>query len=249
MIRIDMSEYMEKQSVSRLVGAPPGYIGYDEGGQLTDAVRRKPYSVLLFDEMEKAHPDVFNVMLQMLDDGRVTDSKGTVVNFRNCIIIFTSNIGSKDILDLQGSSDAADQIIMQERVTAAMKDYFKPEFLNRIDEYVIFNSLSKKDLRQIVKLEATRLEKRLSDRQITMAMSEAALDYLANVGFDPVYGARPLKRTIQRELETTVAQGILRGEYFDGDTIMVDLENEKIIIRRDAVASAASLPVVLEGFE
>lgn len=249
MIRIDMSEYMEKQSVSRLVGAPPGYVGYDEGGQLTDAVRRKPYSVLLFDEMEKAHPDVFNVMLQMLDDGRVTDSKGNVVNFRNCIIIYTSNIGSKDILDLQGSSNPADQIIMQERVTAAMKDYFKPEFLNRIDEYVIFNSLSKKDLRQIVKLEATRLEKRLSDRQITMEMSEAALDYLANVGFDPVYGARPLKRTIQRELETTVAQGILRGEYFDGDTIMVDMENEKIVIRRDAVASAASSPVVLEGFE
>jgi ATP-dependent Clp protease ATP-binding subunit ClpB len=188
-------------------------------------------------------------MLQMLDDGRVTDSKGNVVNFRNCIIIYTSNIGSKDILDLQGSSNPADQIIMQERVTAAMKDYFKPEFLNRIDEYVIFNSLSKKDLRQIVKLEATRLEKRLSDRQITMEMSEAALDYLANVGFDPVYGARPLKRTIQRELETTVAQGILRGEYFDGDTIMVDMENEKIVIRRDAVASAASSPVVLEGFE
>ena len=250
MIRIDMSEYMEKHTVSRLVGAPPGYVGYDEGGQLTDAVRRKPYSVLLFDEMEKAHPDVFNVMLQLLDDGRITDSKGNVVNFRNCVVIFTSNIGSKDILDLNGSSEIGDQEIMKQRVTSAMKEHFKPEFLNRIDEYVIFNSLSKKDLREIVKLESNRLEKRLADRQITMAMSEDALDYLAEVGFDPVYGARPLKRTIQRELETPVAQGILRGDYADGDTIVVDMKNFNINVSRaiDAVATVAE-PAVLEGFD
>jgi ATP-dependent Clp protease ATP-binding subunit ClpB len=232
LIRIDMSEYMEKHTVSRLLGAPPGYVGYDEGGQLTDAIRRKPYSVLLFDEMEKAHPDVFNVMLQLLDDGRLTDSKGNTVNFRNTICIFTSNIGSKDILDLGGSSEIGDQAIMKERVTNAMRDYFKPEFLNRIDEYVIFNSLSKKDLRGIVSLEVRRLEKRLADRQMRLALSKAALDFLADVGFDPVYGARPLKRTIQRELETVVARGILSGEYTDGDTVVVDVRNERLDVRR-----------------
>jgi ATP-dependent Clp protease ATP-binding subunit ClpB len=225
LIRIDMSEYMEKHTVSRLVGAPPGYVGYEEGGQLTDAVRRKPYSVILFDEMEKAHPDVFNVMLQILDDGRVTDSKGTTVNFSNTVIIFTSNIGSRDILDLNQSSDIGDQELMRERVTKAMKEYFKPEFLNRIDEHVIFNSLNKSNLRGIVKLEANRLEKRLEDRNIQLVLTESALDYLVDVGFDPIYGARPLKRTIQRELETAVAQGILREDYGDGDTIVVTTSN------------------------
>ena len=232
MIRIDMSEYMEKHTISRLVGAPPGYIGYDEGGQLTDAVRRKPYSVILFDEMEKAHPDVFNIMLQMLDDGRVTDSKGNVVNFRNCVIIFTSNVGSQDIIDLSGSSEIGDQEIMKERVTNAMKAQFKPEFLNRIDEFVVFNSLSRNDLRSIVKLEAQRLEKRLEDRKMKMSLSEAVLDYLADVGFDPVYGARPLKRTLQRELETTIAKGILKGDYTDGDTVVVDVVNNRIEVRK-----------------
>jgi ATP-dependent Clp protease ATP-binding subunit ClpB len=231
-IRIDMSEYMEKHTVSRLVGAPPGYVGYDEGGQLTDAVRRKPYSVVLFDEMEKAHPDVFNIMLQLLDDGRVTDSKGNHVNFRNTIVIFTSNVGSQDILDLGGLSDPESQEIMKERVTNAMKDRFKPEFLNRLDEYVIFNSLSKKDLRGIVKLEVKRLEKRLADRKITMNLTESALDYLADVGFDPVYGARPLKRAIQRELETATARGILRGDFSDGDTIMVTGKTDGLVIEK-----------------
>jgi ATP-dependent Clp protease ATP-binding subunit ClpB len=226
------SEYMEKHTVSRLLGAPPGYVGYDEGGQLTDAVRRKPYSVLLFDEMEKAHPDVFNVMLQLLDDGRLTDSKGTSVNFRNTICIFTSNIGSKDILDLNGSSEPGDQEIMRQRVTQAMKSYFKPEFLNRIDEYVIFNSLNKENLREIVKLEMKRLEKRLEERQIRMTIKEAALDFLADVGFDPVYGARPLKRTIQRELETVVARKILSGELNDGDQLVVDVVNERIDVQK-----------------
>jgi ATP-dependent Clp protease ATP-binding subunit ClpB len=234
LIRIDMSEYMEKHTVSRLLGAPPGYVGYDEGGQLTEAVRRQPYAVLLFDEIEKAHPDVFNVMLQLLDDGRLTDSKGTTVNFRNTICIFTSNIGSSDILDLGGSTEIGDQEIMKQRVKAAMENHFKPEFLNRIDESVIFNGLSKKDLRFIVKIETKRLEKRLEERQIKLAMSEASLDYLADVGFDPVYGARPLKRAIQRELETVVARGILSGAFNDGDTVVVEMLEGRIGVRRGA---------------
>lgn len=211
LIRIDMSEYMEKHTTSRLLGAPPGYVGYDEGGQLTDAVRRKPYSVILFDEIENAHPDVFNVMLQMLDDGRLTDSKGNTVNFRNTICIFTSNIGSQDILGLKGSKDFAEQEMMKESVRSAMKDYFKPEFLNRIDEQVIFNSLSKEDLRQIVMLETRKLTQRLGERRIKLLLTDAALDFLADVGFDPVYGARPLKRTLLRELETVIAKGIISG--------------------------------------
>ena len=231
LIRIDMSEYMEKHTVSRLLGAPPGYVGYDEGGQLTDAVRRKPYSVLLFDEMEKAHPDVFNVMLQLLDDGRLTDSKGKNVNFRNTICIFTSNIGSQDILDLDVNAEGSDEV-MRQRVTDAMKKHFKPEFLNRIDEYVIFNSLKKQDLREIVKLEIKRLEKRLSEREIKLVVDQYALDFLADVGFDPIYGARPLKRTIQRELETIVAKGILSGTYGDGDTISVGVSNERLDVRK-----------------
>jgi ATP-dependent Clp protease ATP-binding subunit ClpB len=227
LIRIDMSEYMEKHTVSRLIGAPPGYVGYDEGGQLTDAVRRKPYSVLLFDEMEKAHPDVFNIMLQLLDDGRLTDSKGNSVNFRNTIVIFTSNVGSQDILELDGS-DPAQREEMQKRVTNAMKEKFRPEFLNRIDEYVIFNSLNQAALREIVKLEVKRLESRLAEKEMKLGITEDALDHLAEVGFDPVYGARPLKRTIQRELETTVARGILDGAFGDGDGITVDVFNGQL---------------------
>jgi len=233
MIRIDMSEYMEKHTVSRLLGAPPGYVGYDEGGQLTDAVRRRPYSVLLFDEMEKAHPDVFNVMLQMLDDGRLTDSKGRAVDFKNCVIIFTSNIGSQDIIDLEGK----DPDLMKTRVYNAMKENFKPEFLNRIDDTVIFNSLSKDNLRGIVNLEVHKLEKRLAERDITATITEAALDTMADIGFDPVYGARPLKRAIQRELETKVAKGILKGDFNDGDEILIDSENGNIVIRRTRIGT------------
>jgi len=239
LIRIDMSEYMEKHTVSRLLGAPPGYVGYDEGGQLTDAVRRKPYSVLLFDEMEKAHPDVFNVMLQLLDDGRLTDSKGNSVNFRNTICIFTSNIGSQDILDIDADSEEA-KGEMRRRVVAAMKDHFRPEFLNRIDENVVFNSLGKNDLRGIVKLEVKRLQKRLDDKDITLHISESALDFLADVGFDPVYGARPLKRTIQRELETVVAKGILSGSYGEGDAIVVDVSNERLNVFKAEPAAPTS---------
>jgi ATP-dependent Clp protease ATP-binding subunit ClpB len=243
MIRIDMSEYMEKHTVSRLLGAPPGYVGYDEGGQLTDAVRRKPYSVLLFDEMEKAHPDVFNVMLQLLDDGRLTDSKGNSVNFRNTIVIFTSNVGSQDILDLNGEEGSGEE--MRRRVTQAMKEKFRPEFLNRIDEHVIFNSLGKKELREIVKLEVKRLERRLEEKQIKLTLDKEALDFLADVGFDPVYGARPLKRTIQRELETVLARGMLAGDYGEGDTIMVEVVNERLSIRKGD--SSSPTPFVEES--
>lgn len=209
------------------MGAPPGYVGFDEGGQLTDAVRRRPYSVLLFDEMEKAHPDVFNIMLQLLDDGQVTDSKGTKVSFKNCIVIFTSNVGSKDIIDLQGDPD-----LIKAKVTEAMRAQFRPEFLNRIDENIIFNSLSQQNLRGIVILEAQRLESRLAEKSMSMIVTEEALDFLAEVGFDPVYGARPLKRVIQKNLENPIALGILGGEYTDGDTIVVGVVNERIGIRK-----------------
>eukprot|EP00547_Thalassionema_nitzschioides_P004690 CAMPEP_0194217664 /NCGR_PEP_ID=MMETSP0156-20130528/21914_1 /TAXON_ID=33649 /ORGANISM="Thalassionema nitzschioides, Strain L26-B" /LENGTH=911 /DNA_ID=CAMNT_0038946777 /DNA_START=305 /DNA_END=3040 /DNA_ORIENTATION=- len=236
MIRIDMSEYMEKHTVSRLIGAPPGYVGYEEGGQLTDAVRRRPYSVILLDEVEKAHPEVFNVFLQILDDGRVTDSKGTMVNFRNTVVIFTSNIGSQDILECKDKDE------MRQKVEKAMKDHFRPEFLNRIDETVIFNSLDASNLRDIVKIEVKKLEKRLADRQITMTMTDAALDHVANAGFDPVYGARPLKRAIQRELETTVAKGVLKGDFKDGDSIKVDVDSEdNIYVETDVMAAAKTL--------
>ena len=226
-VRIDMSEYMEKHAVSRLIGAPPGYVGYDEGGQLTEAVRRRPYSVILFDEIEKAHPDVFNIMLQILDDGRVTDAQGHTVDFKNSVIIMTSNVGSQYILDVAGDNEQ-----MRSRVMESMRATFRPEFLNRIDEMIIFHSLSKRELRQIVQLQVKRLEKRLADRKMSLKLSESALDFLAEIGYDPVYGARPLKRGIQRELETQMAKGILRGDFVDGDTIFVDIENERLAFKR-----------------
>ncbi|HBK97628.1 MAG TPA: ATP-dependent chaperone ClpB [Microcoleaceae bacterium UBA10368] len=226
-VRIDMSEYMEKHAVSRLIGAPPGYVGYDEGGQLTEAVRRRPYSVILFDEIEKAHPDVFNIMLQILDDGRVTDAQGHTVDFKNSVIIMTSNVGSQYILDVAGDEEQ-----MRSRVMESMRATFRPEFLNRIDEMIIFHSLSKRELRQIVLLQVKRLEKRLADRKMSLKLSESAIDFLAEIGYDPVYGARPLKRGIQRELETQMAKGILRGDFVDGDTIFVDIENERLAFKR-----------------
>ncbi|TAG91158.1 MAG: ATP-dependent chaperone ClpB [Oscillatoriales cyanobacterium] len=226
-VRIDMSEYMEKHAVSRLIGAPPGYVGYDEGGQLTEAVRRRPYSVILFDEIEKAHPDVFNIMLQILDDGRVTDAQGHTVDFKNSVIIMTSNVGSQYILDVAGDEEQ-----MRSRVMESMRATFRPEFLNRIDEMIIFHSLTKAQLRQIVLLQVKRLEKRLAERKMSLKLSESAIDFLAEIGFDPVYGARPLKRGIQRELETQMAKGILRGDFVDGDTIFVDIENERLAFKR-----------------
>jgi len=230
MVRIDMSEYMEKHSVSRLIGAPPGYVGYEEGGQLTESIRRRPYAVILFDEIEKAHPDVFNVMLQILDDGRVTDAQGHTVDFKNSVIIMTSNIGSQYILDVAGDDSQYDE--MRSRVMDAMRTSFRPEFLNRIDEVIIFHALQKFQLRHIVQLQTKRLEQRLADRKMSLKLSESSLDFLAEVGYDPVFGARPLKRAIQRELETQIAKSILRGEFNDGDTIFVDVENERLSFKR-----------------
>ncbi len=230
MVRIDMSEYMEKHTVSRLIGAPPGYVGYEEGGQLTEAIRRRPYAVILFDEIEKAHADVFNVFLQILDDGRVTDAQGHTVDFKNTIIIMTSNIGSQYILDVAGDDSRYDE--MRRRVMEAMRNSFRPEFLNRVDELIIFHSLQKSELREIVKLQVERLRTRLGDRKMSLKLSDSALDFLAEVGYDPVFGARPLKRAIQRELETQIAKAILRGEFNDGDTIYVDVENERLVFKR-----------------
>ena len=230
LVRIDMSEYMEKHAVSRLVGAPPGYVGYEEGGQLTEAIRRRPYSVILFDEIEKAQADVFNIMLQILDDGRLTDSQGRTVDFTNTIIIMTSNIGSQYILDVSGDDSQYEE--MRARVMAAMRDSFRPEFLNRIDEIIIFHALIKSQLRHIVQLQVKGLEKRLDEQKLSLKLSDAAVDYLAELGYDPVYGARPLKRAIQRYLETAIAKSILRGEYQGGDTIFVDVEDERLIFKR-----------------
>ncbi len=229
LVRVDMTEYMEKHAVSRLIGAPPGYVGYEEGGQLTEAIRRRPYAVILFDEIEKAHPDVFNVMLQILDDGRVTDAQGRTVDFKNTVIIMTSNIGSQFILDVAGDNSQYQE--MSSRVMELLRSNFRPEFLNRIDEIIIFHALEKSELREIVKIQVQRLEKRLSDKHMTLKLADAALDFLAEVGYDPTFGARPLKRAIQRELETQIAKNILRGKFNDGDTIYVDVENERLAFR------------------
>lgn len=230
LVRIDMSEYMEKHTVSRLMGAPPGYVGYDEGGQLTEAIRRRPYSVILFDEIEKAHPDVFNVMLQILDDGRLTDAQGHLVDFKNTIIIMTSNIGSQYILDLAGDDSKYEE--MQTRVMDAMRNSFRPEFLNRIDEIIIFHSLDKAQLREIVKLQVRNLGDRLAEQKLSLKISDVALDFIAEVGYDPVYGARPLKRAVQRYLETPIAKSILKGEYKSGETIFVDVADERLTFKR-----------------
>lgn len=228
MIRIDMSEYMEKHTVSRLIGAPPGYVGYEAGGQLTEAVRRRPYAVILFDEVEKAHPDVFNVMLQILDDGRVTDGQGRTVDFTNSVLILTSNIGSQSILNLGGDDNRHQE--MESRVNEALRNHFRPEFLNRIDDTIIFHSLRRDELRQIVSLQVERLRQRLSERKLALKISEAATDWLANAGYDPIYGARPLKRAIQRELETPIAKAILAGLYTEGSTAHINVNEGKLIL-------------------
>ncbi len=229
MVRIDMSEYMEKHTVSRLIGAPPGYVGYEAGGQLTEAVRRRPYAVILFDEVEKAHPDVFNVMLQILDDGRVTDGQGRTVDFTNTVLILTSNIGSQSILELAGDPDQHQA--MESRVNEALRAHFRPEFLNRLDDQIIFHSLRKEELRQIVTLQVARLQQRLEARKLDLQLSPEASDWLANAGYDPVYGARPLKRAIQRELETPIAKAILAGQYSEGDVISLDVASNALAFR------------------
>jgi ATP-dependent Clp protease ATP-binding subunit ClpB len=219
MVRLDMSEYMEKHSVARMIGAPPGYVGYEEGGQLTEAVRRRPYSVVLFDEIEKAHPDVFNVLLQILDEGRLTDGQGRTVDFKNTVIIMTSNIGSQWIQELAGVNDEE----MRRRVMEALRSHFRPEFLNRVDEIIIFNSLTAEHIKAIVDIQLEHLKKRLADRKITIEVTDNAKRELAIEGFDPVYGARPLKRTIQRRIQDPLALKILEGEFTDGDHIRIDV--------------------------
>ncbi|MBL6888512.1 MAG: ATP-dependent chaperone ClpB, partial [Synechococcus sp. BS30m-G30] len=226
LVRIDMSEYMEKHTVSRLIGAPPGYVGYEAGGQLTEAVRRRPYAVILFDEVEKAHPDVFNVMLQILDDGRVTDGQGRTVDFTNAVLILTSNIGSQSILDLGGDDNQHQE--MENRVNEALRSHFRPEFLNRIDDTIIFHSLRRDELRQIVALQVERLRQRLNERKLELNISEEATDWLANAGYDPVYGARPLKRAIQRELETPIAKAILAGAYEEGSSVQIQVKEKRL---------------------
>lgn len=228
MIRMDMSEYMEKHTVARLIGAPPGYVGYEEGGQLTEAVRRKPYSVILFDEIEKAHHDVFSIFLQIMDDGRLTDSHGRTVDFKNCIIIMTSNIGSQYILDT-GGADEETYERMRQRVLGAMRQHFRPEFLNRVDEILVFRSLTEEQLAQIVEIQVRWLQRRLEDRRISLEFSEKSKKLLAERGYDPVYGARPLKRVIQRMVETPLAKKIMAGEVPDGSRVEVSTDEQGIV--------------------
>ena len=220
MVRIDMSEYMEKHAVARLIGAPPGYVGYEEGGQLSETVRRKPYSVVLFDEIEKAHPDVFNVLLQVLDDGRITDGQGRTVDFRNTVIIMTSNIGSDHILNAEDAGDR-DRLVMD-----ALRGHFRPEFLNRVDETIIFDRLSESDLRSIVRIQIGRVIERLENQGLKLELTDAALDLIAREGYDPAYGARPLKRVIQKRLLDPLSLDLLDGNFREGDTILVDLDGE-----------------------
>ncbi|MDQ7016772.1 MAG: ATP-dependent chaperone ClpB [Gammaproteobacteria bacterium] len=228
MVRIDMSEFMEKHSVARLIGAPPGYVGYEEGGYLTEAVRRRPYSVLLLDEVEKAHPDVFNILLQVLDDGRLTDGQGRTVDFRNTVIVMTSNLGSELIQSLTEEGRASE---MKTAVMAVVGQHFRPEFINRLDESVVFQPLGREQIRAIARIQLDELSERLKEREMSLEVSEAALDRLAEVGFDPVYGARPLKRAIQQQLENGLAQKILAGEFGKGDVILVALEEGVLVYR------------------
>jgi ATP-dependent Clp protease ATP-binding subunit ClpB len=230
LVRIDMSEYMERHSVARLIGAPPGYVGYEEGGQLTEIVRRKPYSVILFDEIEKAHPDVFNVLLQILDDGRLTDGQGRVVNFKNSILIMTSNIGSQWIYEMNEENRES---VMQ-KVNDSLREHFKPEFINRLDEIIIFNNLNKEEIIKIVDIQLNILKKRLLIKKVHLKVNQKAKEFLAEKGYDPHYGARPLKRIIQRYIQDPLALQILEGIFQEGDKLETDLDktNEKIIFKK-----------------
>jgi ATP-dependent Clp protease ATP-binding subunit ClpB len=229
-VRLDMSEYQERHTVSRLVGAPPGYVGYEEGGQLTEAVRRKPYSVVLFDEIEKAHPDVFNTLLQLLDDGRLTDSQGHTVNFRNTVVIMTSNIGSMHLLEgIDQSGHIRDDA--RDRVMADLRAGFRPEFLNRVDEIVLFKPLTLEEIEQIVDLQIAGIRVRLADRRLTLEITEPARELIAREGYDPVYGARPLRRFIQREVETRVARALIAGDIHDGATVLLEAEGDELVVR------------------
>ncbi len=239
LVRLDMSEYMESHSTAKLTGSPPGYVGYEEGGQLTEIIRRRPYSVILFDEIEKAHPQVFNILLQILDDGRLTDAKGREVNFKNTVIVMTSNVGSDIIYKAQGfgfqgerSEDGMSEAEMRTKVQASLKEQFKPEFLNRIDELIIFHPLGKKILEKIVELQLELVQKRLTEKNIKLRISKEVKEYISNKGFDIVYGARPLKRVIQNEILDELALEIIEKKIANGDIIKVQLEKEKIVLRR-----------------
>ncbi|UCC60368.1 MAG: AAA family ATPase, partial [Dehalococcoidia bacterium] len=234
MVRLDMSEYMERHTVSRLIGAPPGYVGYDEGGQLTESIRRKPYSVVLFDEIEKAHADVFNVLLQILDDGRLTDGHGRTVDFKNTVVIMTSNLGGHLFNEL--SPGGEDEI--RDRIVEVLRAQFRPEFLNRVDEIIVFHSLAREHIERIVDLQLDKLGQRLADRHLNIEMTVAAKDTIVAEGFDPVYGARPLKRTIQRRVLDPLAISVLDGAFMDGDTIIVDAVDEEIVFRKAEVPAA-----------
>jgi ATP-dependent Clp protease ATP-binding subunit ClpB len=234
MVRLDMSEYMEKHAVARMIGAPPGYVGYEEGGQLTEAVRRRPYSVILFDEIEKAHADVFNVLLQILDDGRLTDSKGRTVDFKNTVLIMTSNLGSREIQEV---SDDEKQV--REAVTQVLRDHFKPEFLNRIDDTVIFHRLSREQISQIVDVQLERLRQMLLERNISIVLDDSAKELLAREGYDPSYGARPLKRAIQTLIQNPLAMRLLQGEILPGQTVTVSAKDGALVFDANKVAAAA----------
>ena len=225
MIRIDMSEYMEKHTVSRLIGAPPGYVGYEEGGQLSEAVRRRPYSVILFDEIEKAHADVFNVLLQILDDGRLTDGQGRTVDFKNTIIIMTSNLGSEYIHEFIDRPE-----MMEERVLEVVRSHFRPEFLNRVDEIIIFRALGLAQIKEIVDIQIEHLRKRLAEKKIELDLTDEAKQLIAEKGYDPVYGARPLKRTIQKMIQDPLANEILKGDFKEGDHVVVDVDKDKKLV-------------------
>jgi ATP-dependent Clp protease ATP-binding subunit ClpB len=237
MVRIDMSEFMEKHSVARLIGAPPGYVGYEEGGYLTEAVRRKPYSVILLDEVEKAHPDVFNVLLQVLDDGRLTDGQGRTVDFRNTVIVMTSNLGSQQIQEMAGEENYD---AMKATVMEIIGQHFRPEFINRVDEVVVFHPLGREQIRAIAGIQFDYLRKRLQDRHMDIELSEAALDKIGEAGFDPVYGARPLKRAIQQQIENSLAQEILAGKFVPGDVIRVDVEGDRFVFGKSQRKASAA---------
>jgi ATP-dependent Clp protease ATP-binding subunit ClpB len=238
MVRIDMSEYMEKHSVSRLIGAPPGYVGFDEGGQLTEAVRRHPYSVILFDEIEKAHPDVFNVLLQVMDDGRITDSQGHVVDFKNTVIIMTSNIGSR-FLQEGVTGDTIPESV-REAVMTDLRQSFRPEFLNRVDDTVLFKPLTVEEITRIVDLLLADLNARLTDRRITIELTDAARSWTGERGYDPVYGARPLKRFLQKEVENRLARALISDEVADGSSVVFDLVDDQLIMQADASGDTVS---------
>ena len=239
MVRLDMSEFMEKHSVARLIGAPPGYVGYDEGGVLTEAVRRRPYQVILFDEIEKAHPDVFNVLLQVLDDGRLTDGQGRTVDFRNTLIILTSNLGAEYLVQLK---DGESVELVRGKVLDMVKAAFRPEFLNRLDEILLFSRLERNQMAAIVDIQMARVEKLLKDRDITLVLTPKAREWLAAEGYDPAYGARPLKRVIQREVQDKLADHILAGTIVDGQTVQIDAGDGGLLLfpEADTVTDAAA---------